>query len=89
MSDRTRDIQRAVEPDSEQWRLLLTEMHRSLDAEQWLRVVRRFEDDLPTSLMVVPSGHRRRTIGEVARSLHEAVPIDRLEIPEAPSAPAG
>jgi glutathione S-transferase len=80
---------RAVEPDSEQWRLLLTEMHRSLDAEQWLRVVRRFEDDLPTSLMVVPSGHRRRTIGEVARSLHEAVPIDRLEIPEAPSAPAG
>ena len=79
----------AVQPDSEQWRLLLTEMHRSLGAERWLRVVRRFEDDLPTSLMVVPSGHRRQTIGEVARSLHEAVPVDRLEIPDAPSAPAG
>jgi len=79
----------AVEPDSDQWRDLVTEMHRSLNAEQWLRVVRRFEDVLPTSLMVVPSGHRRQSLGEVARSLHAAVPIDRLEIPEAPAAPTG
>jgi hypothetical protein len=78
----------AVEPDSDQWRILLTEMHRSLSAEQWLRVVRRFEDVLPTSLMVVPSGHRRQTIGEMARALQEAVPVDRLEIPEASAAPA-
>ena len=77
----------AVEPGSDQWRNLLTEMHRSLNAEQWLRVVRRFEDVLPTSLMVVPSGHRRQSIGEVARSLHAAVPVDRLEIPAAPAAP--
>ena len=53
----------AVKPDSEQWRLMLTEMHRYLSAEQWLRVARRFEDALPTSLMVVPSDHRRGTIG--------------------------
>jgi glutathione S-transferase len=78
----------AVEPDSDQWRILLTEMHRSLDGEQWLRVVRRFEDSLPTSLMVIPSGHRRPSIGEVARMLHEAAPVDRLEIPEASAAPA-
>jgi hypothetical protein len=77
----------AVEPDSDQWRDLLTEMHRSLNAEQWLRVARRFEDDLPTSLLVVPPGHRRQSIPEVARALHAAVPIDRLEIPEAPAAP--
>jgi len=74
----------AVEPDSDQWRILLKEMHRSLKAEQWLRVARRFEDVLPTSLLVVPPGHRRQSIGEVARALHAAVPADRLEIPEAP-----
>ena len=77
----------AVDPDSDQWRSLLTEIHRSLDAEKWLRIARRFEDVLPTSLMVVPSGHRRQSIGEVARALHAAVPVDRLEIPEAPVAP--
>jgi glutathione S-transferase len=76
----------AVEPDSEQWRLLLAEMHRSLGAERWLRVVRRFEDVLPTSLMMLPSGHRRQSLGEVARALHEAVPVERLEIPDAPAA---
>jgi hypothetical protein len=77
----------AVEPDSDQWRNLVTEIHRSLNAEQWLRVVRRFEDALPTSLMLVPSGHRRQSIGEVARALHAAAPVDRLEIPAAPAAP--
>ncbi len=76
----------AVDPESEQWRTLLAEMHRSLDAVQWLRVVRRFEDVIPTTLMVVPSGHRRRTIGDAARALHASVPIDRIEIPDAPSA---
>jgi glutathione S-transferase len=75
----------AVEPDSDQWRNLLTEIHRWLNAEQWLRLVRRFEDVLPTSLLMVPSGHRRQSIGEVARALHAAVPVDRLEIP-APAA---
>lgn len=73
----------AVEPDSEQWRLLLTEMHRYLSAEQWLRVARRFEDALPTSLMVVPSDHRRGTIGSAARALHAAAPVNRIEIPRA------
>ena len=77
-------LMQAVEPDSDQWRILLKEMHRSLKAEQWLRVARRFEDVLPTSLLVVPPGHRRQSIGEVARALHAAVPADRLEIPEAP-----
>ena len=73
----------AVEPDSEQWRLLLTEMHRYLSAEQWLRVARRFEDSLPTSLMVVPGGHRHGTVGSAARALHAAAPVDRIEIPQA------
>jgi hypothetical protein len=76
----------AVEPDSEQWRKLVTEIHRSLNAEQWHRVVRRFEDVLPTTLMVVPAGHRRRSIGAVAQALHAAAPVDRLEIPTAPAA---
>jgi glutathione S-transferase len=71
----------AVEPDSEAWRTLLVEIHRSLTAEQWLRVIRRFEDVLPTSLMVVPSGHNRRSIGETAQALQAAAPVDRLEIP--------
>jgi glutathione S-transferase len=75
----------AVEPDSEQWRSLLTEIHRSLGAEQWLRVTRRFEDFLPTSLLMVPAGHRRQTFGEAARALHTAVPVDRLDIPEGPA----
>jgi len=77
----------AVEPDSEQWRDLLSEMHSSLSTDKWLRVVRRFEDALPTSLMVVPSGHRREHIGSAARALHAAAPVDRLEIPDAPAAP--
>ncbi len=72
----------AVEPDSEQWRNLLSEMHSSLSTDKWLRVVRRFEDVLPTSLMVVPSGHRREPIGSAARALQAAVPVDRLEIPQ-------
>jgi hypothetical protein len=73
----------AVEPDSDEWRRLLTEMHRYLSAEQWLRVVRRFEDVVPTSLMVVPPDHRRGAIGSAARALHAAAPVDRIEIPVA------
>ncbi len=73
----------AVEPDSEQWRLLLSEMHRFLSPVQWLSVVRRFEDVLPTSLIVIPSGHRRGTIGSAARALHANTPVDRIEIPKA------
>jgi len=72
----------AVDTDSTEWRVLLREMHRFLSAEQWLRVVRRFEDVVPTSLLVVPSGHRRGTIGSAARALHEAAPVDRIEIPK-------
>ena len=75
----------AVEPDSEPWRSLLVEIHRSLTPEQWLRVVRRFEDALPTSLMVVPCGHHRRSIGESAQALHAAAPVNRLEIPGGPA----
>jgi glutathione S-transferase len=70
-----------VEPGSEQWHLLLRAMHRSLSAEQWLRVVRRFEDVIPTSLMVVPSGHRRDSLAAAARLVHEAVPVDKIDIP--------
>lgn len=71
----------AVAPDSDHWRDLVTEMHRYLTAEQWLRVTRRFEDVLPTTLLVVPSGHRRPSIGETARALQAASPIGRIEIP--------
>jgi hypothetical protein len=70
-----------VKPDSTQWRTLLQAMHLFLNAEQWLRVVRRFEDILPTSLMVIPTGHRQQTIGSAARALHAAAPVDRIEIP--------
>jgi hypothetical protein len=79
----------AVEPDSEQWRNLLSEMHSYLSTDKWLRVVRRFEDALPTSLMVVPSGNQRENIGSAARALHEVAPVDRLEIPAAPAASGG
>jgi hypothetical protein len=79
----------AVEPDSEHWRNLVTEMHRSLSPEQWLRVTRRFEDVLPTTLLVVPSGHRRRSIGETALALHTAAPIGRIEIPTASASTRG
>jgi len=79
----------AVEPDSEQWRRLLTAMHGFLTAEQWLRVARRFEDVLPTSLLVLPSGHRRQTIGDAARALAAAAPIDHIEIPHSPGEGVG
>ncbi len=79
----------AVAPDSDQWRALLIEVHRYLGAEQWLRVVRRFEDELPLSLLVVPSGHRRGTIGDAARALHAEAPIDRITIPRAAGAESG
>jgi len=72
-----------VRPDSIQWRSLLSAIHEFLTAEQWLRVVRRFEDVLPTSLMVIPSGRRSGAIGSAARALHEAAPVDRIEIPRA------
>ena len=71
----------AVGPDSPQWRTLLGAMHDYLNTEQWLRVVRRYEDVLPTSLMVVPSGHGGGTIGSAARALHAAAPVDCIEIP--------
>jgi glutathione S-transferase len=73
----------AVAPDSEQWRTLLYAMHSALSSDKWLRVVRRFEDVLPTSLMVVPSGNRRDTIRSAARALQVAAPVDRIEIPHA------
>jgi glutathione S-transferase len=73
----------AVEPDSEQWRTLLHAMHSSLSSDKWLRVARRFEDVLPTSLLVVPSGSRRDAIRATARALQAAAPVDRIEIPRA------
>jgi glutathione S-transferase/hemerythrin-like domain-containing protein len=75
----------AVETDSDQWRLLLTELHRYLKPEQWLRVVQRYEDELPTSLMFRPSRHGGGSIGSAARALHAAAPVDRIEIPKAPA----
>ena len=75
----------AVEPDSEQWRVLLTEIHRYLTAEQWLQVARRFEDLLPLSLLLIPSGSGRGTISSAANALRTAVPVDRIEIPRAVS----
>jgi glutathione S-transferase len=71
----------AVEPDSEQWRTLLTAMHSHLSAEQWLRVMRRFEDVLPISLMVLPSRRSVDGIGVAARALQTAAPVERIEIP--------
>lgn len=79
----------AVTPDSEQWRTLLWAVHEHLDAERWLRVVRRFEDVLPLSLMVIPSDHRRGTLGDAARALHAAAPIERLSIPRAAEGTSG
>jgi len=78
-------LSHAVEPDSEQWRVLLRAMHEFLGAEQWLGVARRFEDVVPISLLVVPVGHRRGSIGSAARALQESAPIDRIEIPHAPA----
>lgn len=66
---------------TEEWRRLLVATHGLATAERWLRVVRRFEDVLPTSLMVVPSGHRRQKLGSAAQALREAAPVDRIEIP--------
>jgi hypothetical protein len=60
---------------------LLYAMHASLNAEQWLKVVRRFEDVLPVSLMVIPPERRRCTLGEAARALQAAAPVARIEIP--------
>jgi glutathione S-transferase len=71
----------AVDPESEQWRTLLSAMHNHLSAEQWLRVMRRFEDVLPISLMVVPSGRSVDRIGTAARALQTAAPVERIEIP--------
>jgi glutathione S-transferase len=71
----------AVDPESEQWRTLLSAMHNHLSAEQWLRVMRRFEDVLPISLMVVPSGRSVDRIATAARALQTAAPVERIEIP--------
>jgi hypothetical protein len=79
----------AVAPDSPQWRTLLGEMHAYLGAEQWLQVMRRFEDVLPLSLMVVPSGRRRGDWGAAARALHAAAPVERISIPRAPRGAGG
>ena len=76
-------LSQAVEPDSNEWRQLLTEIHAYLTPEQWLKVVRRFEEALPTSLMVVPAGSRRGSLATAARALQAAVPVDRIEIPKA------
>ena len=75
----------AVETDSDQWRLLLTGLHRYLKPDQWLRVVQRYEDELPTSLMLRPSGYGGGSIGSAAHALHAAAPVDRIEIPKAPA----
>ena len=73
----------AVEPASEQWRQLLTEMHAYLTPEKWLKVVRRFEEAIPTSLMVVPAGRCHGSFATAARALEAAVPVERIEIPKA------
>jgi hypothetical protein len=70
----------AVQPQSEQWHLLMRAMHHYLAPEQWLRVIRRFEDALPTSLMVLPSGAKRHSLLAAAEALDQAAPIDRIEI---------
>lgn len=71
----------AVEPDSPQWGTLLGEIHAYLAPETWMRVVRRFEDVLPVSLMLSPGGQRHGELGAAARALHAAVPVERIEIP--------
>jgi hypothetical protein len=53
-----------------------------MSPEQWLKVVRRYEDVLPTSLIVIPASARQGTIGEAAKALQEAAPVERIEIPK-------
>jgi hypothetical protein len=71
----------AVEPDSDDWRRLTAAMREHLTPEQWLRVVRRYEDVLPTSLMVAPAAPGGASLAAAARALHEAAPVERIEIP--------
>ena len=71
----------AVTPDSEQWRLLLTEVHAYLTAEQWLWVGRRFEDALPTSLLVAPAGTRHGCFSDAVHALQAAAPVGKIMIP--------
>ena len=62
--------------------VLMSMGYNYLTPEQWLKVARRFEESLPTSLMVVPAGSRRGSLAATARELQAASPVDRIEIPK-------
>ena len=72
---------KVVAPGAEQWILIIRAMHQSLNAEQWIRVTRRFEDVLPTSFLVVSSGQQRGSLTAIAALLQETAPVDKIEIP--------
>jgi hypothetical protein len=73
---------RVVDPGSQEWRELIRDVHAHLSPAQWFCVSRCFEDVLPNSLLAVPVEERRMTLGDSARALQAAAPVERIAIEE-------
>lgn len=71
---------RVIDPGSQEWRDLLRDVHAHLSSAQWFCVSRCFEDVLPNSLLAVPGELRRESLGETARRLQAAAPVERISV---------
>ena len=71
----------ATTPDSEDWYELIQAIHKSVDENQWNAITRRYEDIIPTSLLIAPVSEWHMDYSAWATALDKDLPIQKLEIP--------
>jgi glutathione S-transferase len=75
----------AVTPDSDDWYALIQVIHKSVDENQWNAITRRYEDIIPTSLLIAPVSQWHMDYSAWAVALDKNLPIQKLEIPSCKS----
>jgi len=57
-------------------------LHKSVNKNQWNAITRRYEDIIPTSLLIAPVSLWHRDVSAWAKALQEISPVSKLEIPK-------
>ena len=74
----------AVPPSSDSGRRVLHAIWRYASPDRWMAVTRRFEDEMPNSLLTLPRRAAPELLETAVRDLDAAVPVRRIEIPASP-----
>ena len=71
----------AIHPNSDDWYDLISAIHKSVSTDQWNAITRRYEDSIPTSLLIAPVSQWHMDYSAWAAAIDADLPVSKLEIP--------